>query len=285
MSVPVGTDPAVASWLSSASVRILGVMLAAILVSWIGRVIVRRSRRKLEDAASADETISLQRLTTVSRVLADAVTVVVWTVAVVVILTQLHVDLAAILTTAGIAGLALAFAAQNLLRDVMSGFFIVLENQFDVGDLVELHVDGESLNGWVRSVTFRSTAVEGGDGIVSYVPNGNIKYAMNRSRGRGHIAIRIDVPDGAAIERVQRAVEDEVDSLRAERGLMRSFFAGPNIERVNHDGGASLVIHIETRPERSAELEQDLASRIDARVRPIASDVRVAGGGKQASGR
>src|SRR4051812_16583753 len=203
------SDPGVVHWLTTDGLQILAVVVAAVLVSWIGRLIVRRNRRRLEEAASADETISLQRLTTVTRVLADAVTVVVWTVAIIVILAQLEVNLAAILTTAGIAGLALAFAAQNLLRDVMSGFFIVLENQFDVGDLVELHVDGESTTGWVRSVTFRSTSIEMGDGLVVFVPNGNIKYAVNRSRGRGHVSIRIDLPSGEELERVQRAVEEE----------------------------------------------------------------------------
>src|SRR3954469_9522468 len=121
----LGSLSSVADWLEGDGLRILAVVIVAILVSWVGRAIVKRNRRRLEEAASADETISLQRLTTVTRVLADAVTVVVWTVAIIVILAQLEVNLAAILTTAGIAGLALAFAAQNLLRDVMSGFFIV----------------------------------------------------------------------------------------------------------------------------------------------------------------
>src|SRR3954464_9204389 len=116
----LGSLSSVADWLRGDGPRVPPGGVGGGLVSWVGRAIVRRNRRKLEESASADETISLQRLTTVTRVLADAVTVVVWTVAVIVILTQLKVNLAAILTTAGIAGLALAFAAQNLLRDVMS---------------------------------------------------------------------------------------------------------------------------------------------------------------------
>ncbi|MFL5736434.1 MAG: mechanosensitive ion channel family protein [Actinomycetota bacterium] len=271
----LGSLSSVADWLEGDGLRILAVVVAAVLVSWIGRAIVKRNRRRLEESASADETISLQRLTTVTRVLADAVTVVVWAIAIIVILSQLNVNLAAVLTTAGIAGLALAFAAQNLLRDVMSGFFIVLENQYDVGDLVEIHVDGESTSGWVRGVTFRSTSLEMGDGLVVFVPNGNIKYAVNRSRGRGHVSIRVDLPDGEDIERVQRAVEEEVNSLREERGLTRSFFAGPNIERVQEDGAGTLLVHVETRPERSHELEELLRSRIDRRVSPIAHDARV----------
>src|SRR3954469_22271871 len=109
----LGSLSSVADWLGGDGLQILAVVVAAILSSWVRRAIVKRNRRRLEESASADETISLQRRTTVTRVLADAVTVVVWTVAIIVILAQLEVNLAAILTTAGIAGLALAFAAQN----------------------------------------------------------------------------------------------------------------------------------------------------------------------------
>jgi small-conductance mechanosensitive channel len=108
---------------------ILGLLVAAVVVSWASRRLVRWTRRRLESSSSATETISLQRRATITRAISSAIAAVVWSIAILLILVRLNVDIGAVLTTAGLAGLVIAFGAQNFVRDIADGVFVVFENQ------------------------------------------------------------------------------------------------------------------------------------------------------------
>ncbi|HVM12450.1 MAG TPA: mechanosensitive ion channel domain-containing protein, partial [Actinomycetota bacterium] len=122
-------------WLLSNGVRILVILVVAFLVSWIARQAVRRMQRRLEGADSVTQAIDIQRATTLTQSLSYLIRLVIWSLAILMVLDQFEVNLAPLIAGAGIAGVALGFGAQSLVRDFLSGFFILLENQFGIGDV------------------------------------------------------------------------------------------------------------------------------------------------------
>jgi small conductance mechanosensitive channel len=245
-------------------------------VSWLSGLVIRRTRSRLEEAETAVETTSRQRQATVGRVATNAARLVIWTIAVVVILTSLDVNLAPILTGAGLASLAVAFGAQHFIHDVINGVFILLENQYDVGDRVTLRIEGGlEAEGWVRSVTFRSTELEVDDGMAETVSNGKIVAALNASRGRGRLELEIRMPDGVDAERVRTELDGVLRRVREDRRVARTFYTGPELDHRKTDGGELVTIRVETRPERRDEVERALRRSRDARLRPIDGRIEI----------
>ena len=145
------------------------------------------------------------RVETLARVFHYAATIVILIVAGTLVLDALGISIAPILATAGVAGLAIGFGAQSLVKDYFTGLFILLEDQIRQGDVVE--IAGKS--GLVEEVTLRYVRLRDFDGHVHYVPNGEIKIVTNRTRGFAHAVIEIGVgyranPDDALA--VMRAV-------------------------------------------------------------------------------
>jgi len=199
------------------------------------------------------------------------------------ILRELDVDITPVLTATGIAGLAVGFGAQTLVKDVINGFFILLENQYDVGDLVTLRIEGGiDVDGWVRTVTFRSTEVERDGGMVEVVSNGKIVSALNRSRGRGRLQLEVRVPSEADVGRVREELDRTLREIREDRRVARTFYTGPELDRREADGVEFLTIRVETRPERREEVERALRQALDRRLRPIDDRIEIAGREHQA---
>jgi small conductance mechanosensitive channel len=169
-------------WLKTHGVRIAIIVALALLASKLGSIAARRFRRRLERTTDGVPPPSLYRTATLANTVVYVLRIAVWTVAVLMVLGELGFDLGPLLAGAGIAGIALGFGAQSLVRDFLAGFFILLEDQFGVGEAVELSVVGGTVTGRVESLTLRTTSVRTEDGTVSVIPNGNIQVASNRSR-------------------------------------------------------------------------------------------------------
>ena len=253
------------------------VLLLAVGVTWLGRRVGRLTRRRLEGASSASETISLQRRTTIARAVSSAVSVTGWTVAAIVILVRLHVDVAAVLTTASVAGLVLAFAAQNVVRDVTVGVFVVLENQYDVGDRLTMRVGDQTLEGWAQGVSFRRTDLELDDGTVAFVGHGQVVYVVNRSRGHGSVSVVVHAPRDVDIERARAALDQSATELRGEPRISRMLFGPPQIEQGQGNGETLFAMHLETRPERRDEVARDARGRIVRRMAAVSDEIQVEG--------
>ena len=148
--------------------------------SRVSNLISRRTRPQLGESAALPVTPRrAQRARTIGSVLRSASSFIVGAVAVVMILAEFGVALGPILASAGIVGIALGFGAQNLVRDFLSGMFMLLEDQYGVGDIVDLG----SANGTVEAVGLRITTVRDGNGTVWYVRNGEILRVGNKSQG------------------------------------------------------------------------------------------------------
>lgn len=143
---------------------------------------------------------AIQRARTVGQILRNLVTTVVVAAVALYVLGVLGWDVRPLLATAGIAGVALGFGAQSLVRDVIAGIFIIIEDQFGVGDLIE--VNGKAAT--VEALTVRCTTLRDFHGYVHFIPNGEMKIVVNRSRGWNRLAVDVPVaPD----ENADRALD------------------------------------------------------------------------------
>ena len=159
--------------------------------------------------SAADE---LRRIDTVTSAFRYFATVVVVLVAGTLILGELGISIAPILATAGVAGIAIAFGAQSLIKDYFTGFFLLIEDQIRQGDVVE--IVGKA--GEVEEVTLRYVRLRDGDGYVHFVPNGEIKAVVNRTRTHAFANVDVGVPDDADFEAVFQAMRDVGAALRAD---------------------------------------------------------------------
>ncbi|QKT03773.1 mechanosensitive ion channel family protein [Ectothiorhodospiraceae bacterium 2226] len=194
------------------SLRILFILLLA----WIGVMVIKHALRRLErhlvrqgvvEGQPASE--SAKRAETLVRLLRQAVVIMVWVTASLVVLREVGVEIAPILASAGVAGLAIGFGAQNLVRDVIAGFFIILENQVRVGDVAVINGTG----GLVEEVNFRTLVLRDLSGTVHIFPNGTIGSMANMTTGWSGYVMDIGVAykeDTDHVVEVMRQVAEEM---------------------------------------------------------------------------
>ncbi len=157
------------------------------------------------------------RAASISAVVASIATVVVWVVAVIMILGELGVDLAPLIAATGIAGIALGFGAQTLVKDCITGLFMLIEDQYGIGDEVDL---GTAV-GTVERITLRTTVLRGPDGTVWHVPNGQVLRVGNRSQLWSVALLDVAIDVQADVERASEVLRDVADTRVRVDGLRR----------------------------------------------------------------
>jgi small-conductance mechanosensitive channel len=160
-------------------------------------------------ASGADE---LRRIDTVGNAFRYFASVVVVLVAGMLILDELGISIAPLLATAGVAGIAIAFGAQSLIKDYFTGFFLLLEDQIRVGDVVEIAGRG----GLVEDLTLRYVRLRDLEGHVHYVPNGEIKLVTNRTRGHATPVVDVPISYAADADAVLQVMRETAEALRAD---------------------------------------------------------------------
>ena len=255
-------------WFAEPWVRIVIILGAALLVTLASRLVVSRFRKRLEGTASITQELNLQRATTLTGALSTALIVVIWAVAILMARGEFGPNIAPLLASAGVAGVALGFGAQSLVKDTLSGFFILLENQFGVGDNIELQTPSNRVAGRVESLSLRVTAVRAFDGALHVVPNGNIVVASNRSKGWARAIIDVRAAYEEDVESLRSVLEELFAELEGDRTLSEWIHEAPSVlgvERMGHDALVMRVI-ADTRPSKVMDVERLLRERISRRL-------------------
>jgi small conductance mechanosensitive channel len=200
--------------------------------------------------------------------LSTALIVVIWVLAILMALGELNQNIAPLLASAGVAGVALGFGAQSLVKDTLSGFFILLENQFGVGDNVEVQTPSNRVVGRVESLTLRVTSLRAFDGTLHFVPNGNILVSSNRSKGWARAIVDVRAAYGEDVEHVRSVLEELFTELESDRTLSEWIHEAPNVLGVERMGQDALVLRVvaDTRPSKVMDVERLLRERISGRL-------------------
>jgi small-conductance mechanosensitive channel len=193
-------------------VRVLGIWLLAWLAYRVVRLAARRIEVAVDDGDDSVTTLRERRGQTIAQLLRSVGRVVILAIAVLLTF-NVFIDIGPILAGAGILGLAVSFGAQSLVKDVISGFFILFENQFAIGDVIE--VAGKS--GLVEKMTLRVVQLRDAEGIMHVVPNGEIKVVSNKTRGWSRAVVDVGVPYDENVDRAIEVLRDEAAQFSTDK--------------------------------------------------------------------
>jgi len=207
-----GNPDALLRWFLDAGLRIVVIAAAAYFVIRIGSAAARRFEREMSRGTGLNVVERTKRAQTLGRLLQKALSVLVVGIAGLMILRELSVDITPALTGAGIAGLAIGFGAQTIVRDVISGFFLILEDQCRVGDVAVVNGQG----GLVEEVNLRTIVLRDEEGTVHVFPNGEVKTLANKSKDFSYYVITFGVGYNDDPERVMAAMRDAAATLEAD---------------------------------------------------------------------
>lgn len=188
----------------------------------IRRYISRIVRRAVRSHKYESKSVEHQREKTLVGILGTATAVVVWVVAAILILSALDVNIAALATGAGLIGVVVGFGAQNTIKDFLAGIFIIAENQYRIGDIVE--IAGKA--GVVEDITIRITRLRDLDGYVHIIPNGIIDSVTNMTFQYANVNVNVGVAYDSKIDKVINVIND-VGQEMAQRGKYKDDIVDP----------------------------------------------------------
>jgi small-conductance mechanosensitive channel len=176
------------------------------------------------------------------------------------ILSQLGFNLGPLLASAGIAGLAIGFGAQTLVKDVINGFFILLENQYDIGDAVR----AAGVKGNVEDMSLRRTVLRDDDGTVHTIPNSEIKIVSNMSRDWSQVLIRTTTAYTEPSDRITALLQQVGSTMAADSEYTSDFIVAPRVLGIDRvaNGEADYLLVARTRPGRQFDISRELRLRI-----------------------
>jgi small-conductance mechanosensitive channel len=263
------------SWLFRGLVFLGGVVVLAVII-WTARRALARSRAALAQATSEKEIQSARRQLAITSALTYVVRVAAWTGLVFMVLILLGVNLTALVAGAGFVGAGLAFGAQNVVKDYLAGFYVVVEDQYAVGDTVELGLIGggtATVSGVVEDLTFRRTAIRRNEGSVISIGNGSVIFSQNLSRGAGRLVVRVTVPAAGRIEQTRGDLEALAEALRADSSVTALVRSGPVALGVEPAGDheVTLAVSADVAASERVEAGDVIRARLNARFLPLAS--------------
>ena len=208
--------------------RILITVVVAIVLTMVVRRVIRRvvaravARSEARHLAQSDRdgylapgvraTRVAQRAQAIGTLVISVLLLLIWANVLLIVLQLLGVDITPLLASAGVVGVALAFGAQTLVKDYLAGIFLIVEDQYGVGDVVQI----DAVTGTVEEVALRVTRVRDFSGVIWYLRNGEILNVANRSQGWSLAIVDIPVATGTDFTAVRRVVDEVGDTLVAE---------------------------------------------------------------------
>jgi small conductance mechanosensitive channel len=277
-SLPSLTWAQVGDWLIGTPLKVIVTLLLAVVARWllirlIGRVVdgaTSRHARRIADLGGAGRALAqamgvaherhVQRTRTMGALLRSIVTIVVGTIAALTIMALLEIPLGPMLASAGVGGVALGFGAQSLVKDFLSGIFMIVEDQYGVGDVVDT---GEVV-GTVENVSLRVTQLRDANGVTWYVRNGEIVRIGNKSQGWSTAMVDIPVAYDEDVERAQQIIRDVVGALDQTAPWDEKLLESPEVVGVESISGGAVTIRViaKTVAQEHFSVQREIRERV-----------------------
>jgi small conductance mechanosensitive channel len=247
-------------WFARHGINIIIIVIGATVVIRGAHVAIEHLQFKIGRHQSHSDLEWQRRATTITGILTSLVSVSVGFVAILMLLRELSIDVVPILTGAGIAGLAIGFGAQNLVRDVISGFFLILEDQVRVGDLVRINNSA----GIVEQINLRTIVLRDDEGAVQVFPNGTITSLANLSKHYAYAVIDVRVAYSESIDRVIATIREVGRSLERDPAWQPLLLGPLEVAGVESlaNGVALLRIRFKTLPLNQGKIANEARQRL-----------------------
>ena len=251
------------AWLTTSGIKIIGILIGLVILSQILRWSVRWVERLIPEKDPLQAAEVKKRAQTLGHILRDALLAVFSFSALLMILGELGIQLAPLLATAGIGALAIGFGAQSLVKDVINGFFIILENQYRIGDVIDV----AGVSGLVESLTLRRTVLRDLEGRVHIVPNGEIKIVSNLSKEWARSVLDIGISYREDLDRIIDVLSRIGKEMESDERFKEALLEPLQILGVERFGESQLVIRmaVKTAPLKQWEVSRELRKRIKNR--------------------
>lgn len=235
----------VASWMSDHGYQIVLIIFLAYLVKKFGTQIIMKL---LENTVRSDlyptKSDRSKRLKTLASLIGAILRVAVTVIAGIMIISELGLNTTPVIASAGVLGLAVGFGAQSLIKDLTTGLFIITENQYRVGDFIELN---DLIKGEVQAITIRTTIIRGIDGTLFHVPNGTISWTANKTMSYAGIAEEMVFKADVDIEKLAIVIDRVGQKLIEKPEFAKKVQIPPHLDRVLGFEGSGIRIRISGR--------------------------------------
>lgn len=242
---------------SGTVITVIAIFICAILAQTLLRVVLQRSTAFLTRKELFHNTDERQkRIKTINGIIGAIAAIAVWSIAILMILDKLGVPIGPLVASAGLIGAMIAFGSQSLVKDFVSGIFIIAENQYQIDD----YVDIGPISGKVESVSVRTTSVRGDDGSIYYVPNGSITVTSNKSVGPIKEKLKIELAVETNLTEFAKRLAIIAENLQADESTKNLILEGPTIGAVTSVNKKTISINLEFKT--SASKREKAASTI-----------------------
>jgi moderate conductance mechanosensitive channel len=266
-------------WLIGVPLQVLVIFLIALIVQVVLNGVIKRVVKKASDRAHHERLAQMrqvtrtaelsdllmnqrteQRAAAIGTLLRSVIAISVWTIALLEIMTVVGINVAPLLASAGVVGVALGFGAQTLVKDYLSGIFIIIEDQYGVGDMVDVG----SVMGTVEEVALRYTRLRDPSGVVWYVRNGEILRVANRSQGWTLAIVDIPIAYNENIDKVREIVEAVALDMDEDPNYDDLLLGRPTFAGVESVSGEAVVIRITAKaaPEKQVSVARTIRERM-----------------------
>lgn len=249
------------TWTITHGAKILIILVLAYIINKLKKSFIEKAiRASVKIGDLSNKSAEIKRQDTLIRIFTTMVQIIIYTIMVIMILEQVGVMVEPILAGAGIIGLAFGFGGQYLIKDIITGFFIILENQYRIGDIVII----DSTGGMVEDISLRMTTLRDLDGFVHHIPHGDIKRVSNLSKIFARVNINIGVGYGSNIEHIIEVVNRIGKELAEDVNWKEFIISAPQFLRVNEFADSAIMIKIlgETQPLKQWDVAGELRKRI-----------------------
>ncbi len=247
-------------WLLTHGLRIFVIIIGYVISIFVVKFLTMRFVKLVEDEDRSTRNERERRADTIVSIINTTSWIFFGIIALFTILREFNVSITPLLTGAGVAGLAIAFGAQSVIKDFLYGFFLLAEDQIRVGDVVKL---GEH-SGVVERITIRTTRLRSLDGNVHIIPNGEINTVVNMTHGWSRALVDVDVAYKEDLDRVITIMKDVAEDLKKEDKYKKFIIESPHVLGVEKlgDSGITIRLIIKTTPLKQWEIKRELRKRI-----------------------
>lgn len=261
VKLTVGLHPEqLTRWLTENGARIALLILLAFAANRFAGSVIRNAEQEIADGDDLKTHERRKRLQTVGGTLRRFFSILIWSAAVLMILRELDVDITPVLTGAGIIGLAVGFGAQTLVKDIISGLFLIAEDQVRLGDVAQIN----GIGGAVEAINLRTIVLRDLEGVVHYIANGEIRTLANKSRDFSYYVIDIGVGYDDDTDRIVDVVRAVAQELMQDPGYSASILEPLEVLGIDafKPSEVTLRFRIKTLPLRQWDVGRELRRRI-----------------------